>query len=143
MTDIAPHSPAPLPRLTHVSFSTWLAWAILAFGITNICITLLRGFEPEWLAAAWLIIYFAWLLLTLWSLRAAYLLLLVSLPLFGARPGDLVTNAQDTIVLITAAVSLWQFPIQWGRRPVLWPGWLLARPPSWCTMLRLWIRRDP
>jgi hypothetical protein len=109
-----------------VPFSTWLAWAILAFGIVNICITLLRGFKPEWLAAAWLIAYFAWFLLTLWSLRAAYLLLLLLLPFFGARPGDLVTNAQDTIVLVTAALSLWRFPLHWGHRPVLWPGWLLA-----------------
>ena len=126
MSDTAPHFPAFFPRLRSVAFNTWLAWAILAFGITNICINLLRGIKPEWLAAAWFFLFFAWLLLSVWSLRTAYVLLLVSLPLFGGRPGDLVTNAQDTIVLITAAVSLWRFPIRWGHRPVLWPGWLLA-----------------
>jgi hypothetical protein len=98
---------------------------ILAFGITNVAITLLRGAKPEWLAASWFFVLFAWGALCLRSLRGAYLILLFSLPVFGARPGDLVTDVQDTLILVTAAVSLWRYPLQL-RRPVLWPGWVLA-----------------
>lgn len=106
--------------------SSGLAAAMLAFGLCNLTITLLRDAKPEWLAVAWMGLFFGWGLMCLCSLKWAFLLLLGSLPFFGARPGDLITNAQDTCILIAAAVSLWRFPLQWGRRPSLWPAWLLS-----------------
>jgi len=104
----------------------WLGVGLFLFALFNIVMTCLRADKPEWLAALWLGAFFAWLGLCLWSLKAAVLLLLAGLPLFGARPGDLVTNGQDSLIVVLASVSLWRYPIRIGKRPAMLLGWLFA-----------------
>jgi len=106
--------------------SELLGYLLLFFVALNVVMTCLRQAKPEWLTALWLCAGAGWVLLCARRLEWTAWLLVAGLPIFGARPGDLVTNFQDCLIVGVAAVSLMRFPLRFGRPCPPLAGWVLV-----------------
>lgn len=109
---------------THVHI--WIASGLILFVLINVAVTCLRQGKPEWLTSLWLVASAGWLFLCLYRVTWAAWLIILTLPVFGARPGDLATNLQDTWITILAAASIIRYPIRLDRLPRPLAAWAYA-----------------